>query len=93
MILLSVHYKLLNLQVAVELIGKTAANPNGDGSGKVKFTATADDAISYKFFPDGTSSNAPSGILNKLLQKLVLIYTVTVIASGTGECRRIVLLK
>jgi hypothetical protein len=62
-----------NLQVAVELIGKTAANPNGDGS-KVKFTATADDAISYKFvFPDGTSSNAPSGILNKLLQKLVLI--------------------
>jgi hypothetical protein len=63
-----------NLQVAVELIGKTAANPNGDGSGKVKFTATADDAISYKFvFPDGTSSNAPSGILNKLLQKLVLI--------------------
>jgi hypothetical protein len=45
------------------------------------------------FFPDGTSSNAPSGILNKLLQKLVLIYTVTVIASGTGECRRIVLLK
>jgi hypothetical protein len=24
-----------NLQVAVELIGKTAANPNGDGSGKV----------------------------------------------------------
>jgi hypothetical protein len=47
-----------NLQVAVELIGKTA-NPNGDGSGKVKFTA-ADDAISY-VFPDGTSSNAPSG--------------------------------
>jgi hypothetical protein len=46
-----------NLQVAVELIGKTAANPNGDGSGKVKFTATADDT--YKFvFPDGTSSNA-----------------------------------
>jgi hypothetical protein len=23
------------LQVGVELIGKTAANPNGDGSGKV----------------------------------------------------------
>jgi hypothetical protein len=53
---------------------KQQLNPNGDGSGKVKFTATADDAISYKFvFPDGTSSNAPSGILNKLLQKLVLI--------------------
>jgi hypothetical protein len=36
----------------------------------VKFTATADNAISYKFvFPDGTSSNAPSGVLEKLLQK------------------------
>jgi hypothetical protein len=60
-----------NLQV--EYLLETAANPNGDGL-VVKFTATADDAISYKFvFPDGTSSNAPSGILNKLLQKLVLI--------------------
>jgi hypothetical protein len=75
-----------NLQVGVELIGKTAANPNGDGSGKVKFTATADDAISYKFvFPDGTSSNAPSGILDKLFTKVGLnSYTVIVIASGTG---------
>ncbi|MEZ7504416.1 family 16 glycosylhydrolase [Flavobacterium sp. Arc2] len=75
-----------NLQVAVQLIGKTAANPNGDGSGKVKFTATADDAISYKFvFPDGTSSNAPSGVLEKLFTKVGLnSYTVTVVASGTG---------
>jgi hypothetical protein len=56
------------LQVGVELIGKTAANPNGDGSGKVKLTATADNAISYKFvFPDGTSSNA-KWCLEKLLQ-------------------------
>jgi hypothetical protein len=75
-----------NLQVGVELIGKTAANPNGDGSGKVKLTATADNAISYKFvFPDGTSSNAPSGVLEKLFTKVGLnTYTVTVVASGTG---------
>jgi hypothetical protein len=72
MILLSVHYKLLNLQVAVELIGKTAANPNGDGL--VKHLQQLQ-MMQYpiNFFPDGTSSNAPSGILNKLLQKLVLI--------------------
>jgi hypothetical protein len=37
-----------NLQVAVELIGKTAANPNGDGLVKLNL-ATADNAISYKF--------------------------------------------
>ncbi|WP_016988669.1 family 16 glycosylhydrolase [Flavobacterium sp. ACAM 123] len=75
-----------NLQVAVELIGKTTANPNGDGSGKVKFTATADDAISYKFiFPDGTSTNAPNGVFEKLFTKVGLnSYNVTVVASGTG---------
>lgn len=75
-----------NLQVAIELIGKTAGNPNGDGSGKVKFTATAVDAISYKFiFPDGTSANAPNGVFEKLFTKVGLnSYTVTVIASGKG---------
>lgn len=35
-----------NLAVTVEIIGQDAENPNGDGSGLVKFTATADNAIS-----------------------------------------------
>jgi hypothetical protein len=56
----------------------------------VKFTATADNAISYKFvFPDGTSSNAPSGVLENFYKSLNT-YTVTVVASGRG---RIVPLK
>ena len=75
-----------NLKVEVELVGKTADLPNGDGSGKVKFTATANDAISYKFvFPDGTSTNVPSGIFEKTFTKVgVQSYTVIVIASGKG---------
>jgi len=32
-----------NLSVSVEITGKTAALPNGDGSGIVKFTSTAND--------------------------------------------------
>ena len=30
-----------NLQIIAEVVGKTAATPFGDGSGKVSFTATA----------------------------------------------------
>ena len=75
-----------NLQVTAEIIGKTAALPNGDGSGKVKFTSTAENAISYKYiFSDGTSANSPSGILeNTFATPGTNTYTVTVIASGAG---------
>ncbi|MBG6109536.1 hypothetical protein IWX84_000395 [Flavobacterium sp. CG_9.10] len=74
------------LQVKAEIIGKSAAFPNGDGSGKVKFTSTAENAISYKYiFSDGTSKNSPSGVLdNTFATPGVNTYTVTVIASGTG---------
>jgi beta-glucanase (GH16 family) len=75
-----------NLQVTVDIIGKTVANPDGDGSGMVKFTATANNAISYKYiFSDGTSANAPSGVYEKRFTQTGLnTYTVTVIASGKG---------
>nr|WP_315207795.1 family 16 glycosylhydrolase [uncultured Flavobacterium sp.] len=75
-----------NLKVTAEIIGKTAALPNGDGSGKVKFTSTAENAISYKYiFSDGTSKNSPSGILeNTFATPGTNTYTVTVIASGAG---------
>jgi hypothetical protein len=75
-----------NLQVTAEVIGKTATEPFGDGSGVVKFTTTADNAISYKYvFSDGTSQNAPSGIFEKrFTQTGVNVYTVIVIASGTA---------
>ena len=75
-----------NLAVTYEVIGKTTANPNGDGTGKVKFTVKANDAISYKFvFTDGTAENAPSGVFEKRFTKVgVNTYTVTVIASGKG---------
>lgn len=75
-----------NLNTDVYIVGKTAENPDGDGSGIVKFTSTADNAISYKYiFSDGTSVNSPSGIYEKrFTQTGVNTYTVTVIASGRG---------
>ncbi len=75
-----------NLQVTADIVGKTTDLPFGDGTGVVKFTATADNAISYKYvFSDGTSANAPSGIYDKrFTQNGINTYTVTVIASGAG---------
>jgi hypothetical protein len=75
-----------NLVVDFDIIGQTAESPTGDGSGMVKFTSTADNAISYKYiFSDGTSANAPSGIYEKrFTQPGINTYTVTIIASGTG---------
>ena len=38
-----------NLAVKVDIVGKSATAPNGDGSGKVLFTATADKfEVSYQ---------------------------------------------
>ena len=75
-----------NLKVTAVVVGKTTAKPNGDGSGKVLFTSTAANAISYKYiFNDGTAQNSPSGIFeNTFLTPGVNTYTVTVIASGPG---------
>ena len=75
-----------NLQVTATIVGKTAAAPFGDGSGKVNFVAKADNAISYKYiFGDGDEKNAPSGIFEKSYTKNgVNTFTVTIIASGNG---------
>jgi len=75
-----------DLKVTMDIIGKTADAPNGDGSGKVKFTAKAANAILYKFvFGDGISANSPSGVSEHQFTTVgVNTYTVTVIASGKG---------
>lgn len=75
-----------NLQVTATIQGQDATNVNGDGSGIVKFVATAANAISYKYdFGDGTTANAPTGRVEKrFAQPGINVYTVTVIASGKG---------
>jgi len=75
-----------NLNINYEIVGKTASDPYGDGSGLVNFTATADNAISYKFdFGDNDIKSVPSGIFQKRYNLTgVHIYNVTVVASGKG---------
>lgn len=74
-----------NIQVTADIVGSDAANPNGDGSGVVNFSATADNAISYTYTYNGSVSSAPSGNRSYSFSVLGLnTYYVTVTAFGTG---------
>ena len=74
-----------NLQVTASIVGQDASNPNGDGSGVVNFTATADDAITYRFIYESNQQTAATGTASFIFSNLgVNTYTITVIAYGTG---------
>lgn len=75
-----------NLTLTMAIEGVDASNPNGNGTGKVNITSTADGAITYKIdYGDGTSQMVPSGnILYKFTNPGTNTYTVTVNAVGTG---------
>lgn len=74
-----------NLQITADIVGVDAANPNGDGSGVVNFTATANNVISYQYVYNGATTSAPGGMQSYNFAVLGLnTYTVTVIAFGTG---------
>lgn len=74
-----------NIQIAIDIEGADAANPNGNGSGIVNFVATADNAISYQYVYNGSNASAPSGMQTYSFAVLGLnTYSVTVIAFGTG---------
>ena len=74
-----------NIQITAEIIGADDTNPNGDGSGEVKFTVTADNTVSYKLVHDGAEFVTLSGEQNIIFSKLGLnTYTVVAVASGTA---------
>ncbi len=76
-----------NLVINFEVVGQDSLNPNGDGTGTVNFTATADDAIAYRFnFGDNTGSIvAPAGEnTHRFNQAGTNTYVVTLIATGRG---------
>lgn len=75
-----------NVAVNAEIVGQTADMPFGDGSGLVRFTASADNAINYRFeFSDGSSVLAPGGILEKRFTRVgVHTYSYSMVASGTA---------
>jgi hypothetical protein len=75
-----------DLALTTTIIGADAANPNGNGTGSVKITATSKNALSYTIdFGDGITKVVPSGdITYKFTTPGTASYTVTVNAVGTG---------
>lgn len=72
-----------NLNVQVSIAGATPSSPLGDGSGRVTFTAKADNAISYKFIYNGETFVVPSGTRTFFFGKTgTHTYTLQVIALG-----------
>ena len=78
-----------NIVINTDIVGANAANPNGDGSGDVKITITADNALSY-MVDYGTSSTLspvylPTGSITKKFTTLgTNTYRITAIVYGKG---------
>lgn len=75
-----------NIQVSSEVVGVTEETPNGDGSGTVNFTVSADNAMTYKFiYGDGFVDVSHDGTTTHSFSKNgVNDYLVTVVAYGAG---------
>ena len=78
-----------DLVITTEIVGATTAKPNGDGSGDVKITISAANALSYKV--DYDANNAvdlvylSSGAVTKKYTTLGLnTYRITAVAYGKG---------
>ena len=74
-----------NVQISASIAGTSSDNPNGDGSGEVSFSGSADNAITYKYVYNGEETVSPDGKITYTFAKLGLnTYTVTIIAVGKG---------
>jgi hypothetical protein len=74
-----------NLAVAIDIEGADAENPNGDGSGVVNFSTSADGALGYAYIFNNNRIQSPDGSATITFTQLGLnTYTITVIAYGTG---------
>ena len=77
-----------NLVVNIEINGANSDSPSGDGSGVVKFTATATDAVNYSFrFGTGESMESSAGSVEYTYTDVgTKNYNVNVLAySSTGD--------
>ncbi|MCB9082281.1 MAG: hypothetical protein H6555_11275 [Lewinellaceae bacterium] len=78
-----------NIQITAQVVGATSATPNGNGTGDVNFTVTADGALAYKIDYDASDGltlvNLPTGKGSKKYTKLgTNTYTVTAVVYGPG---------
>ena len=79
-----------NVVITAEVLGKDATHPDGDGSGKVKFSITGDNALACKIDYDSNTAESfeflPSGSVTKTYSESTGVHTyrATVVVSGKG---------
>ena len=71
-----------NLTVAIDIVGADNNNPNGDGTGVVSFTASANNAVTYGFkFGNEAEQKSTNGSINHTFTNQgTNTYSVTIIA-------------
>jgi len=77
------------LTITAEIVGATTGSPTGDGSGDIKITITAKDALSYKVDYDANTPldlvYLPTGSITKKYTTLGLnTYRITAVVYGKG---------
>jgi hypothetical protein len=78
-----------DIVIATEVVGATTASPGGNGSGDVKITITAKDALSYKVDYDANTPvdlvYLPTGITTKKYTNIgTNTYKITAVVYGKG---------
>jgi hypothetical protein len=78
-----------NLVITTQDVGQSTSNPNGDGSGDVKISVTADNALAYSVDFDANNAvdlvSIPSGsITHKYTTLGTNTYRITAVAFGKG---------
>jgi hypothetical protein len=84
-----------NIVINAEVVGKDATHPDGDGSGLVNFSISADKAVSYKIDYDASTDEefivVPSGRVTKKYNQIgVFTYKVTAVIYGVGGTSSVV---
>lgn len=75
-----------DLKITTEILGATTTNPNGDGSGTVKFKATASNAATYQILVDGKTVPMTNGELTYIFTTAgTNTFTVVVSAYNSGK--------
>jgi endoglucanase len=78
-----------DLKVTSEIVGTSTEKPNGDGSGTVKFKATATNATSYQIIIEGKTLPMPNGELTYTFTTAgTNSYTIAIDALNDGKSVR-----
>lgn len=82
-----------NIMITTEVVGKDVSNPNGDGSGDVKISVSADNVTAFKYgWKDITDVSTETlldplpfnGLTKKFTDLGTHTYRITVVAYGAG---------